>query len=76
MAGWDYGRGALVDGVNDLGLSIPRRIDRRNRKIGVAELALNDQQRDSLARHLHSMSVPELMRREPAPRTGSSRGVM
>ena len=40
------------------------------------ELALDDQQRDALARHLHSMSMAELMRREPPSHLRASGGVM
>jgi hypothetical protein len=36
----------------------------------MSELALDDEQRDTLARHLDSVSVAELMRRESSPDTG------
>jgi hypothetical protein len=35
------------------------------------ELPLNDRNRDPLARHLDSMSVPKLMRRQPPTDTGT-----
>jgi hypothetical protein len=40
------------------------------------ELALYDQERDPLARHLHSVGVPELVGCEPAPDPGGLRGPM
>lgn len=42
------------------GLSIPAG-GRGDREVGVAELPLDDEQWDSLARHLHGMGVPQLM---------------
>jgi hypothetical protein len=55
-------RWAFVDGVDDLGVIDSAQVHRRDRKVGVlAELALDDEQRHSLARHLDGMSVPQLM---------------
>jgi hypothetical protein len=38
------------------------------------ELALDDDERDALMRHLNGMRVTELMGREPAPHPGLDRG--
>jgi hypothetical protein len=43
----DHRRGALVDGVDDLGVVDPAQVHRGDRQVGVSELALDDQQRDS-----------------------------
>jgi hypothetical protein len=61
----DHRRWPLKHSVDDLGVVDPAEIDRCNREVGVPELALDDQQRDALARHLDGMSVAELVRREP-----------
>ena len=37
----------------------------------MAELALDDKQRHALARHLHPVSVPQLVRRGATPHTCS-----
>jgi len=37
----------------------------------VAELALDDVDRQTFARHLHGVRVPELMRSEPPPPAGA-----
>ena len=39
----------------------------------MSELALDHDERDALVRHLDRVSVPELVRREPAPDTGCER---
>jgi len=39
------------------------------------ELPLDDDQRHTLARHLDSVSMPELMRRQPPTHPGGDRGV-
>src|SRR5215207_7136007 len=44
-------------------------------RFGVAELALDDEQRDTLARHLDGMGVAELVRREAPPDAGERRRV-
>jgi hypothetical protein len=46
-------------------------IDRGRAEIGVAELALDDVERDALAGELERMRVAQLMRREPAPDAGA-----
>jgi hypothetical protein len=40
------------------------------------ELSLDHEQRDPLSRHLHRMSMPELVRREPAPDPHDRGGVV
>jgi hypothetical protein len=57
----------MVDGVDNLAGIDPLEIDRRDPKMGMPELSLDDRQRDPFVRHLDRMSVPELVRREPAP---------
>jgi hypothetical protein len=42
----------------------------------MAELALDHDQRDSLARHLNRVRVPQLMECEPATESGGNRGVV
>ena len=42
----------------------------------MAELALDDDERDTFVRHLDRVGVPELMRRESAPDAGFSGRVM
>jgi hypothetical protein len=49
--------------LDDLGVIDPAQINRGDPEIGMPELPLNDRNRDPLARHLDSMSVPKLMRR-------------
>lgn len=70
VAGGDHRRGTLVDGVDDLGVVDPAQVDRGDRKIGVSKLALNHEQRHTFARHLHRVSVSQLVRREPASDPG------
>ena len=48
VGGWDHGCGAFVDGVDDLGVVDPSEVDGGDREVSVSELALDDQQRDSL----------------------------
>jgi hypothetical protein len=44
VGGGDHRCGAFVDGVDDLGVVDPAQIHRGDRKVGVAELALDDEQ--------------------------------
>jgi hypothetical protein len=60
-------------GVDDLGVVDALEIDRRDAEVGVAELALNDEQRHALARHLKGVGMPQLVRRKPPPHTGPAR---
>jgi hypothetical protein len=59
-----------VDGVDDLGVVDPAEIGGGDPEIGMAQLALDDDQRDPLAGHLNSVGVPQLMRRESAADSG------
>jgi hypothetical protein len=56
-------------------LSIPRRYAEVIPEVGMAELALDHQQRDGLAGHLDRMRMPELEWREAAANPGGQRGV-
>jgi hypothetical protein len=51
-----------VDGVDDLGVVDALEIDRRDAEAGMAELALDDDQRNALAGHLDGVRVTELVR--------------
>jgi hypothetical protein len=56
--------------VDDLGVVDPAQVRRGDPEICMAELSLDDEQRNALARHLDSVSVPELVRRKPATNAG------
>jgi hypothetical protein len=65
-----------VDGVDDFGVVDPAQVHRGDRKVGMTELALDDQQRHPLSRHLNRVGVAQLVRSEAAPDTRlSSRSV-
>src|SRR5215211_2657896 len=66
----DHRRAAGVDGVDDLGVVDALEVDRGDAEVGVAELALDDDQRHALAGHLDGMRVAELVRRKAPPHTG------
>src|SRR5918995_2160059 len=66
----DHRRAAGVDGVDDLGVVDALQIDRGDPEIGVPELALDDDQRHALARHLDGMRVAELVRRKAPTHPG------
>jgi hypothetical protein len=51
-------------------LSMPLQGDRGDAEIGVSEPAWDDDQRDTLARHLDGVGVAELVRRESSPDAG------
>src|SRR4051794_1671065 len=57
----EHGRAAGVDGVDDLGVVDALEVDRGDPEVRVAELALDDVQRHTLARHLDRVSVTQLM---------------
>jgi hypothetical protein len=66
---------AGVDGVDDLGAVDALEVDRGDAEVGVSELALDDDQRDTFARHLDGVGVAELVRSESSPDAGERRGV-
>src|SRR5215212_8730553 len=66
----DHRRAAGVDGVDDLGVVDALQIDRGDAEVGVAELALDDDQRHALAGHLDGVRVAQLVRREAPPHPG------
>ena len=50
-----------MNGVDDLGVVDPAQVHRRDPEIGMPELPLYDQQRDTLAGHLDGVSVSQLV---------------
>jgi hypothetical protein len=62
VCGRDHRRWPLVNGVDDLGVVDPAQVHRRDPEIGMPELPLYDQQRDTLARHLDGVSMSQLVR--------------
>jgi hypothetical protein len=50
-----------VDGVDDLGVVNAAQVGGGDHEIGMPELALDDQQRDTLAGHLDGLSVSGLV---------------
>jgi hypothetical protein len=48
MLDWDHRRAAGVDGLDDLGVVDALEVDRGDPEVAVAELALDDGQRDAL----------------------------
>ena len=71
MSGRDHGSRPFVHGVDDLGVVDPAQIHRGDREVGVAELALDDDEWHAFAGHLNGVGVPELVRCEPSAHTGS-----
>ena len=67
----DHRRWPLVNGVDDFGVVDAAQIHRRDTEIGMPELALYDEQGDTLAGHLDGVPMAELVRREPSAHTGS-----
>ena len=59
-----------MDGVDDLGVVDPLKVDGRDPEVGVAELPLDDVQGHALARHLDGVRVAQLVRSEAAPHPG------
>jgi hypothetical protein len=59
-----------MDGVDDLGAVDSLEVDACDTEVGMAELALDDDERDAFVGHLDRVRVPELMRREAAPDSG------
>jgi hypothetical protein len=56
--------------VDDLGVVDALQMDGRDADVGVAELALNDDERDAFVCHLDGMSVSELERGDSASHSG------
>ena len=65
-----------MDGGDDLAAIDSLEVDAGDAEVGVSELALDDDERDTFVRHRDRVSVPELMRRESAPDAGFSACVM
>jgi hypothetical protein len=59
-----------VNRVDDLVIVDPLKVGRRHTEVRVAKLPLNEVDRNPLARHLDSMGMTELVRREPASHPG------
>jgi hypothetical protein len=66
-AGRHHRRSACVHGRDDLLGVDALQVDRGRAEIGVAELALDDVERDSLAGEFDRVGMAQLVRREPAP---------
>src|SRR3954447_10620288 len=71
----DHRGAAGVGGVDDLGAVDALQVVRGDPEVGVAELALDDDQRDTFTGHLDGMCVAKLMWREPTAHACSSRGL-
>src|SRR4051795_11881920 len=71
----DHRGAAGVDGVDDLGVVDALEVDRGDAEVGVAELALDDDQRNAFARHLDGAGVAQLVRREAPPDAAERRCV-
>ena len=65
-----HGPAAAVDGGDDLLGVDALQVDRGGVEVGVAELALDDVERDALAREFDGVGVAELVRRKPSPHPG------
>ena len=57
----EHWRWSAVNGVDDLADVDALEIDAGDAEVRVAELALDDQERDALTGHLDSVSMPQLM---------------
>ena len=57
-------------------LSIALQVDRGDAEVGVAELALDDDQRHALAGHLDGGRVAQLVRRKASPHAGFTGGAV
>jgi hypothetical protein len=56
-----------MDCLDDLGVVDALQVHRRDAEVAVAQLTLDDDQRDAFARELDGMGVPELVGCEAAP---------
>jgi hypothetical protein len=74
-AGGDRRGWLCVHGVDDLAAIDAPEVGGRDAEIGVPELPLDHNGRNSLVRHFDRVSVPQLMRREPrlAPASAAAR---
>lgn len=66
----DHRGWAFVDSVDDLGVVDAAQVGRGNPEVGVAELTLDDHERDAFAGHLNGVCVSELVRGEPSAHPG------
>jgi hypothetical protein len=73
-AHWHHRLAAGMDGLDDFRVVDALQVDRRDAEVGVAELALDDDQRDAFARQLDGMGVPQLVGREAPPDPGVDGG--
>jgi hypothetical protein len=65
-----------VDGADDLAAIDALEADARDSEVGVPELPLDHDERDTFMRHLNRMGMPQLMRREsPSAACSGSRVV-
>ena len=65
-----------MNGADDLAAVDALEVDARDAEVGVSELALDDDERDSFVRHLDSVRVPELVGREATSHAGFSGRMM
>ena len=75
-AGGDHRGGSLVNRVDDLRVVDPTEIRGGDPEVGMTELALDHEQRHALTRHLDSVRMPQLVRREPPAHSGSLCGAV
>jgi hypothetical protein len=73
-ADWDHRRAAGVDRVDDLGIVDALEVDRRDPEVAVTELALDEDQRNTLMRYLDRVRVLQLVWREATADTGDGCG--
>jgi hypothetical protein len=66
-AGWQYWRGSLVDGVDDLAAVDPFEVNAGDAEVRVSKLALDDDEWHALAGHLNRVGVSKLVRCEATP---------
>jgi hypothetical protein len=59
-----------MDGADDLAAVDALQVDAGDAEVGVPELALDHDQRDSHVRHFDSVGMPELMGSEATPNAG------
>jgi hypothetical protein len=64
-----------VDGADDLAAIDALEVHAGDAGVGVAELTLDHDERNTLVRHLDCVGVPQLVWSEPAPNTSFRGGV-